>query len=254
MDKDLLFEKRMKDLANRAYNRDIVLFTDFLNLDELHKIHNLLPKDFPVTVHTFGGYDFAERQMAAFLPDALSFLPEKELDYPICCLKIQCLSPKFAQRLTHRDYLGALLNLGIDRSLLGDLMIGDGEAYCFCKNTMGNFIMDNLTRVRQTTVQAVLTADTGELPQPVLKEIQGTVASVRLDALTALAFGESRSKIIPYIEGGKVFVNGRLVTSNGYTPKEGDLISVRQKGRFIYEKILHQTKKGRYGVLLKRYV
>lgn len=254
MDKDLLFEKRMKDLASRAYNRDIVLYTDFLNLDELHKIHSLISGSLPVTVCTFGGYDLAERQMAAFLPDALSYLMEEILSYPIVCLKIQPLSLRFSEKLSHRDYLGALLNLGLERSMLGDLLIDETGAYCFCKETMAGFIQDNLTRVRHTAVLTVQVMEMEELPQPKFREIQGTVPSIRLDVLIALAFGESRSRITPFIEGGKVFVNGRQITSNGYTPREKDLISVRQKGRFIYEQILTQTKKGRYRVSVKRYL
>lgn len=253
MDKELLFEKRIKDLANRAYNRDIVLFTDFLNLDELHKIHSLSPKDLPVSVHTFGGYDLAERQMAAFLPDALSYLKEN-LTYPLVCLRIFPPALKFAEKLTHRDYLGALLNLGMDRSMLGDILVDEKGAYCFCKESMVDFVCKNLSRVRHTVVSAEPVYDLGELPQPKFKEIQGTVASVRLDVLAALAFGESRSKIVPSIEGGKVYVNGRMVTSNGYNPSPGDLISVRQKGRFLYEETFGETKKGRVRVLLKRYI
>ena len=253
MDREVLFEKRIKDLANRAYNRDIILFTDFLNLDELHKIHSIPPKELPVSVCTFAGYDLAERQMAAFLPDALSYLGEN-LTYPLVCLRIRPLAVKFAEKLTHRDYLGALVNLGMDRSMLGDILVGEDGAYCFCKESMSDFVCENLTRVRHTTVSAEPVQDQGELPRPKFKEIQGTVPSVPLDDLLALAFGESRSKIVPCIEGGKVFVNGRLVTSNGYNPAPGDLISVRQKGRFLYEGASGETKKGRVRVLLKRYI
>lgn len=253
MEREILFEKRMKDLANRAYSHDIVLYTDFLNLDELHKIHSISPKELPVQVLTFGGYDLAERQMAAFLPDALSYL-EGELPYPLVCLRIRPLALKFAEKLSHRDYLGALLNLGIDRSMIGDILVGEEGAYCFCKESMSGFIQENLTRVRHTSVSAEPVHDPGELPRPKFREIQGTVSSIRLDTLLALAFGESRSKIVPCIEGGKVFVNAKLVTSNGYTPVPGDLISVRQKGRFLYEERFGETKKGRIRVLLKRYI
>ena len=144
--------------------------------------------------------------------------------------------------------------MGLERSMLGDLLIDETGAYCFCKETMAGFIQDNLTRVRHTAVLTVQVMEMEELPQPKFREIQGTVPSIRLDVLIALAFGESRSRITPFIEGGKVFVNGRQITSNGYTPREKDLISVRQKGRFIYEQILTQTKKGRYRVSVKRYL
>ena len=254
MEKEVLFEKRMKELSKNAYYRGVLTFSDFLDLNELHMLHSLPKNESGVKVETFGGYALAERQMAAFLPDALSYLMEEILSYPIVCLKMQPLSLKFSEKLSHRDYLGALLNLGLERSMLGDLLIDETGAYCFCKETMAGFIQDNLTRVRHTAVLTVQVMEMEELPQPKFREIQGTVPSIRLDVLIALAFGESRSRITPFIEGGKVFVNGRQITSNGYTPREKDLISVRQKGRFIYEQILTQTKKGRYRVSVKRYL
>ena len=89
---------------------------------------------------------------------------------------------------------------------------------------------------------------------PELEAVSGTCASVRLDALIALAFKSSRSSMVPFIEGGHVFVNGKLITSNGYEPKDGDIISVRGKGRFIFDGVSHQTKKGRCSVRILRYI
>ena len=86
------------------------------------------------------------------------------------------------------------------------------------------------------------------------KEIQGTVASVRLDAMIALAFSSSRSSMLGLIEGGKVFVNGKMVVSNGHPLKEGDIISVRGYGKFQYEGMGHTTKKGRCSVTVSRYI
>lgn len=105
------------------------------------------------------------------------------------------------------------------------------------------FFLENLCRVRHTTVVASKIEDPGDLPRPELKPVSGTCASVRLDSLIALAFGTSRSSIVHCIEEGLVFVNGKLITSNGYEPKEGDIISVRKKGRFIYDGVSRQTKK-----------
>ena len=84
--------------------------------------------------------------------------------------------------------------------------------------------------------------------------VTGTCSSVRLDALIAIAFHASRSSMAPLISSGMVFANGKLITSNGYEPKPGDIISVRKKGRFLYEGVSHQTKKGRISVRLQLYV
>ena len=119
MEKEEFFLKRIRELANLSYQRDIVTFSDFLNLNEQNMV-NSLKQQFPqVIMENFGGYENAERQMVAFHPDALAFTWE----YPVDCLKIEPKSLKFAETLTHRDYLGALLNLGVDRSVVGDILI-----------------------------------------------------------------------------------------------------------------------------------
>ena len=198
----------------------------------------------------FGGYEQAERQMVAFHPDALAFTWES----PIDCLKIEPKAIKFSESLTHRDYLGALLNLGIERSVIGDIVVQEKAAWFFCQNKMTDFFLDNLCRVRHTNILITKVDDPDELPRPKLEAINGTCASVRLDSLISLAFKASRSSMVSYIEGGQVFVNGKLITSNGYEPKEGDIISVRGKGRFIFDGMSHQTKKGRCGVRILRYI
>ena len=238
MDKEELFVKRIRELANLAYQRDITTFTDFLNLNERNILNSQNFHKLGVTAEGFGGYENAERQMVAFHPDALAFT----WDYPIDCIR------------THRDYLGAILNLGVDRSVVGDILIEDHTASFFCLRQMTDFFLENLCRVRHTTVVASKIEDPGDLPRPELKPVSGTCASVRLDSLIALAFGTSRSSIVHCIEEGLVFVNGKLITSNGYEPKEGDIISVRKKGRFIYDGVSRQTKKGRLGVRILLYI
>ena len=143
--------------------------------------------------------------------------------------------------------MGAILNLGVDRSVVGDILIEDHTASFFCLRQMTDFFLENLCRVRHTTVVASKIEDPGDLPRPELKPVSGTCASVRLDSLIALAFGTSRSSIVHCIEEGLVFVNG-------YEPKEGDIISVRKKGRFIYDGVSRQTKKGRLGVRILLYI
>ena len=143
-----------------------------------------------------------------------------------------------------------LANLAYQR----DITIEDHTASFFCLRQMTDFFLENLCRVRHTTVVASKIEDPGDLPRPELKPVSGTCASVRLDSLIALAFGTSRSSIVHCIEEGLVFVNGKLITSNGYEPKEGDIISVRKKGRFIYDGVSRQTKKGRLGVRILLYI
>ena len=250
MEKEEFFLKRIRELANLSYQRDIVTFSDFLNLNEQNMVNSLKHQFSQIIMETSGGYENAERQMVAFHPDALAFTWE----YPISCLKIEPKALKFSEDLSHRDYLGALLNLGVDRSVIGDIVVQEHAAWFFCLDKMTDFFLENLCRVRHTNILITKVENPDELPQPVLEPVNGTCSSVRLDALISIAFKTSRSSMVPFIEGGQVFVNGKLITSNGYEPKEGDIISVRKKGRFIYEGVSHQTKKGRISVRLLRYM
>lgn len=250
MDKDEFLLKRIRELANLSYQRDIVTFTDFLNLNEQNMLASIKLHQMGVEVKLFGGYEHAERQMAAFFPESLGF----SWDYPIDCLKIEPKALRFSEELGHRDYLGALLNLGVDRSVVGDILIKDKEAWFFCLHKMSDFFIENFIRVKHTTVLVSRVEQAEEIPEPEFEMINGTCASVRLDALIGLAFQASRSSMVSFIESGLVFVNGKLITSNGYEPKEGDIISVRGKGRFIYDGVSRQTKKGRLGVRIRKYV
>lgn len=243
-------EKHFRDLARTAYQRGIAVFSDFLNLNELNIFQSLRGEFSYLETETFGGYELAERQIAIFRPEAPVFYA----DYPVKCLKITPLNAKFAEDLNHRDYLGAVLNLGIDRACLGDILVEEDAAYLFCLERMADFIRDNLIRIRHTSVYVEQVEAENFHYEPKYKEVSGTVASVRLDKLLALAFNASRSSLTGLIEGGKVFVNGKLVTSNGYEPKEGDLISVRGMGRFRFRETGGQSKKGREYVILWRYI
>ena len=248
-DQDVFFKDRIDDLKRMAFQRDIVTFTDFLDLHQLHMINDLRNSYPGVSTETFGGYECAERQIAAFIPDALSY----GWEYPLCCLKIIKGAGKDARPLDHRDYLGAMMHLGVERSVLGDILLQEGGACFFCKDTMADLFIQELVKVRQTSVRTERILRAQEIPEPVRKPVHGTVSSLRLDAVIAVAFSGSRTKLAPLIQGGKVYVNSVQVTSNGYALKEGDVVSVRGKGKFRFRQIISRTKKERYGILLEIY-
>lgn len=245
-----ILQKRFIELSKIAYQREIVTYSDFLNLNELNILHTMPRQDFHTGYETFGGYEFSERQMVAFLPDALCY----DKHYPISILKIEPMQQKFAETLSHRDYLGAIINLGIDRSKLGDILVEEKYAILFIHSSLKEFIIEELHRIRHTNIQIRELEDADFWYQPKTKEIKGTVSSLRLDCLLSLAFNESRSKLVPLIEGGKVFVNGKLITSNGYQIKAADVISVRGYGRFRYKETISVTKKDRLYIAIELYV
>lgn len=255
-----LLEKRFIELSRNAYQRDFITYSDFLNLNEQNILHTLPKENLFTQILTFGGYGMAERQMAAFIPDALYLrcgknqLAPEEIGYPFRAVKIAPLHRRFAEELTHRDYLGAILNLGIERSRIGDILPMNGDALVFVHDDMAGFIMDQLVRVRHTSV-TVSEVPLGDVHYtPAFEEIKGTVASVRLDSLLPLAFSSSRSRLSGLIEGAKVYVNGRLITSNGHQVQDEDVISVRGMGKFRYKGAVSRTKKNRTYVVIHKYI
>ena len=251
MNKEEHFLKnRFLDLANIAFERNIYTYTDFLNMNEisiLNSYSNQLP---PVRYQLSGGNRYAERKIAIFSSMDIYY----KSDDPITVIEIAPINSQYAENLNHRDFLGAILNLGIQRSKIGDIFIKNNQAYVYCIRDMAEYIIENLNKIRHTLVKCQFYDDSEIEITPEFKIIRGTVSNIRLDSLIATAFGTSRSSIISYIEGGKVFVNGKLITSNGYAVKENDIVSVRGKGRFLYNGTLGVTKKGRNMISVSLYI
>ena len=241
-------QKRFEELAARADGRGRYTYTQFLTLaeqDVLQKLSRQLAAPFC----SMGGYDTAERVLACFGR-------EEELGYPpscpVVCVRIAPASKKFAGDLGHRDFLGSLMGLGIERRLLGDIQLVDGEAFLFCLEEIAPYICDNLISVGRTTVHCEVCDPPQKLSEPP-EPTELVVASERLDALIAAVWRLSRSDAQELLEKGMVFIDGRLVESPSHNLKEGDLISVRHQGRFRYEGTLRETKKGRLRVSVRIY-
>ena len=215
-----LLSKRIQELARLADVKYCPTYTDFLNLNEQNILQQTLPKLAYVQVACFGGYEGAERQIAAFVPDALSYRMEEFRD----------------------------------RCKMGDIAMCDGVCYLFCHTSLAELIAGELIKVRHTTVACSICRPEDFTYQPKVKEIMGTVASIRLDAVMSVAFQSSRSSLLSLIDGGMVFVNGRLITTNAYTLKQGDLISARGEGKFRYVGAEKETKKGRILIRVEKYV
>ena len=237
-DTDSMLRGRLCDLDRRADTRDTYAYSEFQTLAE----QELVPAVGPASVWSLcGGFDGAERKIAVFRGRDCLY----EEEPPLCWLRICPKDARFAQTLGHRDYLGALLNLGIRREVLGDILTGSGEAYLVCLDSIAPFLCENLTRVAHTDVVCSPaegpSAASAELP-PVTRAV---VASERADALVAAVFHLSRSEAQAYFTRELVAVNGRTVTSFTGDVPAGAVVSVRGKGRFRYEGVSGETRKGR---------
>lgn len=128
-----------------------------------------------------GGYDTAERKMIIFLP-----YEDFPYNQPYDIIRIKPANPRFAESLTHRDYLGSLMGLGITRDKLGDVVLDDGCAYVFADANISDYIISGLCQVKHTTVTASTVDKLDFNYTPAFEEIKGTVASLRLDSVISL--------------------------------------------------------------------
>ncbi len=240
MNEQELCQKRLIDLSKQANRKGIVLFSGFLNLNELN-IYHQSKRFFETETEAFGGVPCAERQMIAFIPDALYY----EWEYPIAALRIVPVYPKFAEKFGHRDVLGAIMKLGVDRSKIGDILIGDDASYLLLEEEMASYFKEQLDRIRQTVVRLEDAALAGIEIQQELTEREGIVTSNRLDSVVACVHRLSRSQALELFRREKVFVNGKLMQNSTYACHPGDIVSVRGFGRFVYQFESGETNKGR---------
>ena len=246
---DQLLLDHLLDLAVQSERYGMSTFSDFLNLNEQTVFYEQRDMFKGYLYCVYGGYDDAERQIVQFYQPYCSDEP-----YPIVCVCISPVSEKFSEHLTHRDFLGAVLNLGIERCKTGDILIKEHTAYMFCKESIAAFICEHLITVKHTKIRAKIAEIPAIALKPELKTKQGTVTSVRIDSIVALAFNLSRSQAGKYISQKLVFINGRQVDSNSRVPKDGDLISVRGIGRFKLELTAQKSKKDKYVVKTHIYI
>ena len=256
---------RIRDLWNRTRQGDYLNHTGFLSLDLQSYARQVIREERIMTgagsgpYSTFsGGYEEADRQMLFFVP---SYMSEEELAAEIAggegaltCVRIAAVRSGFAEPPTHRDYLGSLMNIGITREQIGDIICRGDEAFVFAVRETAPFICSEVTRVRHTTVTAQIIAPS-ECPAVVMtREESGSVSSERVDCLAAQVFHLSRSQAQRLIEQEKVFADGRIITSASYTPSAGERISVRGYGKFKYLGADGRTRKGSLIARYERYI
>lgn len=251
MDKEtVLLKKHLLDLANQSYQNNMFTFTGFLSLYEQQLIEEIRKEIGSIRVFLYGGNDDCERVMARFgNPEELGY----EEEFPICCIKIEPLIEKFADALTHRDFLGAIMNLGIERSTIGDIFVQGKSAFVYCHTKMAEYFLKELDKVKHTSVKCRIVTDVEELPvsEPTPQEV--LVSSVRVDGVIAKVYNISRMGSLELFRTGRVFVNGKLMENNSYMLKDGDSVTARGFGKFTYVKEVHVTKKDKLRILIEKY-
>ncbi len=235
------------DLCASAENKNYITHTGFLSMHEQSVMRSLSP-EFSARYEFFGGYAGAERCVLYFLPEYADSADG---------LEMRLITAGFSERekLTHRDFLGALMSLGITRANVGDISVCEGKAQIFVLDAVCGFICQNFTRVKNTSVSCK-NSEISEFTEPVrrVETVRDTVMSPRLDAVISSAFSVSRSDAQTFIEGGYVFVNDIETRKCSKTAAEGDKLVLRGRGRARLKEISEKSKKGRTWIEIERFL
>lgn len=234
-DDDNLFLAKLDDAVFLCRKRAKAYFLSFLSerKQALARQHlNTLGFD---NFEFFGGYDGAERQVLGLFPYEVEDFPVKALEF----------SFRKNDKLTHRDFLGALMSLGIERETVGDILVEDGRCVVFVKSEISDYITYQIFKIGNTGVK-IRDANTDSLPKGRgFEEKDYTVSSLRLDAVVAAVTGLSREKTKSYILSGNVSRNFVCCQNVSQTMMEKDTFTIRGKGKFVLNGVLGETKKHR---------
>lgn len=243
--------RHILDLAEKSYRNNQFTFTSFLTpaqMSDFYDSLNMLP---PCGYEVSGGYEGFERGMIRFgNPADLGY----EEEFPIKCLRIEPLIAKFADELTHRDVLGSIMNLGMERENLGDILIKDNKIFVLCMPSLAQVIGDELTRIRHTSVKCSVCETMPPDLKPTFERITIQAASERLDGVVSKICRISRNASALLFTEGKVAINGREMKNHSYQLKESDTVSVRGYGKFRYVGITGTTKKGNQMIALDKFI
>lgn len=248
LDEEKLLIAKINDLYNKCDKYVTPTFSTFLNPASQAVVREKCINCAGYNVKLFGGYDESERQIFGVFNEWEE--PDNE-KFPISVLNVRC---KSNAELTHRDYLGAVLSLGLDRSKIGDILIDGSNALIFVMEDIAGYIQNNISKIGRCGVEIkVSSIDEVVLPERKFEIIDTVAASERADAIIASALNLSRSNAVSAIEAGKVQINHKLCENVSQKLSAGDLISVRGFGRLILDSVGNTTRKGRLHITLKKF-
>ena len=259
---DQILSATLRDKLRQCENKNIMTHSGFLSPAEVN-----LAESFCIAQKARfaldGGYPDAERRVCIFLPDWLEWNMEPDSaegteedaasdpNDPLAVLHVEV--PKGSRELTHRDYMGSILGLGVQRSVVGDIIVGENCADIVILKDMAEFFEMNLTSVgRASASVTVCGRDALSEAEQKTEQIRDTVASARLDSICASAFRLARGKAQEAVKQGLVSINGRQCLKPDAELSEGDRISFRGKGKAILTEVGGRTRKDRITIIIER--
>ena len=247
---DRLLLAKLWDKINAGMRKNIPANTCFLSPRELEMAKYLFGE--PEGLYAFGGYGEAERKMLIYLPEYLEESVLYDVDSPCVCLRASFFQEDSPN---HRDFLGALMGAGIGRETVGDICVDKGSCDFFVTAEIAPYVLQNFTSAGRTRLHlAQIPLSEARIPEPEVKEIKDTLASLRLDSVISSGFRIGRSLAAQYVSAGKAAIDGLPCEKPDKTVSEGMKISVRGLGKIRLHSINGKTKKDRISVVIHRYI
>lgn len=241
---------KLWDKINAGIRKNIPANTCFLSPRELEMAKYLFGE--PEGLYPFGGYRDAERKMLVYLPEYLEESTLWEEDSPCVCLRATFYE---GDSPNHRDFLGALMGAGIGRETVGDICVGKEHCDFFVTQEIAPYILQNFLSAGRTKLRLrQIPLAEADIPEPEVKEIRDTMASLRLDSVIASGFRIGRSLASQYVASGKAAIDGLPCEKPDKPVTEGSKISVRGLGKIKLVQINGRTKKDRISVVIHRYI
>lgn len=256
-DERLLISK-MLDKIELTQKRNTVENTDFLDMHQRGILEKVLKGMAYKNYVFYGGYENSERTMLILYPEKLETVFEnKYFDYNHIMQVIRIILPsEIRGKYTHRDYLGAVVKVGVKREKVGDILVSLDGADIIVSQEITSYLdtsLRELTRFSKSEFEIHKIEELNIMP-PKTELINIIIPSMRMDSIVSELIKTSRSKVLEIINSERVFINNEVVTKNAKMLKDNDIITVRGKGRFKIKGTINTTKKGNLVLEVEKYI
>lgn len=246
---DRVLLAKVLDRISAGRRRNTPAYTGFLSLREQRMVLHLVGSE---GICFFGGHPGTERTIACYLPDYLEESSLWEDDGPIVCLRATFYEK---DKLSHRDFLGALVGCGVKRETIGDICVGEGSCDFFLLREIAPFVEQNLLSAGRTKLHLDrIPLEEARIPIPETDLRRDTLASLRLDSVIGAGFRISRSLAVKHIEAGGTAIDGLPTMKPDKAVEQGAVISVRGLGKIRLTSVKGETKKGRIAVEIEKFI
>lgn len=255
MDDVKLLQSRIEDRIRQAQDGFYITNTDFLDLHQQSIARNTVRGVAGLRCYFYGGYEDAERRILIIAPEAYgeSLADVLAMEEFLQVVHVEVSSGD--RKLSHRDYLGSVLGLGIERRMVGDILVQDRSADLIVRSEIAPFLLQEYTSVGRASIRTeIWPIEELQIPERRVQEIKDTLPSLRLDNLISTAFKVSRSDAVSAIRSGIVSVDHQECTKIDQRISEGSVLNLRGKGKAVLQEIGGESKKGRTWVKIVRYV